>query len=468
MRYCASSERVCNVLKAALALVLLFGSVIANRAEAQNNLTNPTNGRVLVNPIRAFVIYWLPPGVALDTTVVGNIGNFESLTQKFFSDISGTNYFNIVTQYPGSCGTCVVENFASNPVTLGGAFVDTQPYPHPGALMNAGTRANPLLDSDIQTELRTAISQNKWIVDVNSVFFVITGVFNSGTLAGSPVEECRGINCTFRGMAPFCGYHNAFSLNPLQTVIYSYMSDASFATGGCNMGITTSPNGQIASDREVALMTHEFFESVTDPDLKSWFDPTTGNEIGDNCNQRPSAVNLNGNIYVVQQQWSNTSSSCVASFPPSDGTLLHEPNGAIWAIFGGAKFHVPDVATLNRLYNNKTIKEATGGVNGLPTVPVDGTLLREENGTIWVIFGGARFHVPDPATLDRLFGGKSSFQLWDGAPAGIPTVPVDGTLLREENNSQTFIVQGGHKVAAPPSAVGTVYVLWDGALSQIP
>src|SRR6266481_6510042 len=120
MRYCASFERVCNVLKAALALVFLFGCVIANRAEAQNNMINPTNGRVLVNPIRAFVIYWLPPGVALDTTVVGNIGNFESLTQKFFSDISGTNYFNIVTQYPGTCGTCVVQNFASNPVTLGG------------------------------------------------------------------------------------------------------------------------------------------------------------------------------------------------------------------------------------------------------------------------------------------------------------------------------------------------------------
>ena len=48
---------------------------------------------------------------------------------------------------------------------------------------------------------------------------------------------------------------------------------------------------------------------------------------------------------------------------------------------------------------------------------MDGTLLREENGAIWVVFGGARFHVPDMATLNRLYGGKPVSQLWDGGPA---------------------------------------------------
>jgi hypothetical protein len=151
------------------------------------------------------------------------------------------------------------------------------------------------------------------------------------------------------------------------------------------------------------------------------------------------------------------------------GSLLREENEAIWVIFGGARFHVPDPDTLSRLYRGKPITPVpTGGVNRIPTVPVDGTLLREENGAISVIFGGARFCISDLATLNRLYHDKRSFQLWDGALNDIPMIPVDGTLLREESSTQVFLIQGGHKLPAPPNVVGTVHVLWNGALSQIP
>jgi hypothetical protein len=111
---------------------------------------------------------------------------------------------------------------------------------------------------------------------------------------------------------------------------------------------------------------------------------------------------------------------------------------------------------------------ATGGVNGLATIPVDGTLLREENGAIWVVFGGARFHVPDPATLARLYGGKPIDQLWNGGPEILGTIPVDGTLLREETSTQVYVIQGGHKVPTQPPYPTPVGVLWTGALAQIP
>jgi hypothetical protein len=75
-------------------------------------------------------------------------------------------------------------------------------------------------------------------------------------------------------------------------------------------------------------MTHEFFEAITDPNLNTWFDPkegpNKGNEIGDNCNQQPATVILNivnGNNYVVQQQWDNSTSTCVSSML-SPGSLL--------------------------------------------------------------------------------------------------------------------------------------------------
>jgi hypothetical protein len=154
---------------------------------------------------------------------------------------------------------------------------------------------------------------------------------------------------------------------------------------------------------------------------------------------------------------------------PIDGTLLREDSGAIWVIFGGARFLVPDMPTLTRLFGGKpTFQLWDGALSGIPTVPTDGTLLREDSGAISVIIGGAKFLVPDMPTLTRLFGGIPTFQLWDGALSGIPTVPTDGTLLREEGSTQIFIVQGGRKVPAPPNTVGLVHVLWKGALSQIP
>src|SRR5215467_8671827 len=235
-------------------------------------------GPIMRNTVRAFLVYWLPTGVVLDNTVSDNTGNFRSLSQQFYSDISPTAYLNIVTQYPGTCSgsSCVLSN-NGGAVVLGGSWVDTQAYPHPGVANNSGTQANPLSDADIQSEVTRAMSQNGWTADTNSVFFVITGIFSS---SGALVEECQsgGVNCTFRGVA-FCGYHNNFGSTP---TLYSFLSDASFARGGCNEGSNTAVNGQIASDREVALMSHEFIEAVTDPQLNAWYNNPTGNEIGDN------------------------------------------------------------------------------------------------------------------------------------------------------------------------------------------
>ena len=182
-----------------------------------------------------------------------------------------------------------------------------QAYPN-----GRGTRANPLQDSDIQNEVTRAITQNGWSVDNNSVYFVITGVFRN---TGALVEMCHnGTNCTFTMM---CAFHNHFNSSG-NNIRYGYLSDASFNTGGCNEGILAGVNGQVSSDREVALMTHELFEAITDPELNAWWSDSDSKEIGDKCSQSPAiAVMTNGNLYNVQQQWSNASASCVSSFGPS-------------------------------------------------------------------------------------------------------------------------------------------------------
>jgi microsomal dipeptidase-like Zn-dependent dipeptidase len=160
---------------------------------------------------------------------------------------------------------------------------------------------------------------------------------------------------------------------------------------------------------------------------------------------------------------------------PVDGTLLAEKNGAVHVCFQGARFHVPDPATFDLLFKWSDVRQLWDhALDHLPLVPVDGTLLREANGAVHVVYGGARFHVPDMATFNALFPGAVVHQLWDGAVDQIPQIPKDGTLLREANGA-VHVVYGGARFHVPDMATfnalfpgAVVYQLWDHAVDQIP
>ena len=159
-----------------------------------------------------------------------------------------------------------------------------------------------------------------------------------------------------------------------------------------------------------------------------------------------------------------------------DGTWLREESRAIWVICGRAKFHVPDPATFDRIFPSDAhlIQLWDGALSRISEMPIDGTWLREENGAIWVIYGHAKFHVPDPATFDRFFPSDAHlYQLWDGALSGISGVPVDGTLLCEENGS-VWVIYGHAKFHVPdPSTYETFFrgstphELWNRAVDHI-
>jgi hypothetical protein len=98
---------------------------------------------------------------------------------------------------------------------------------------------------------------------------------------------------------------------------------------------------------------------------------------------------------------------------------------------------------------------------------VDRTILSEENGNVWIIFGRAKFQIPDIATRNRLYPGVPVFALWTGALYLIGPIPVDNTYFREESSSIVYVVQQGRKLIAA-GVGGPVHILWNGALAQIP
>jgi hypothetical protein len=111
----------------------------------------------------------------------------------------------------------------------------------------------------------------------------------------------------------------------------------------------------------------------------------------------------------------------------SDGTLLKEQNNpAIFVIFGGAKFFIPDPATFEALGFDwarvRTIPD--GALAAVGNLPHDGTVLRElSSAAVFVIIGGQKSWIPDPDVLRR-FGGWAVVRVVpDGSLAGIPTGP---------------------------------------------
>ena len=107
-----------------------------------------------------------------------------------------------------------------------------------------------------------------------------------------------------------------------------------------------------------------------------------------------------------------------------DGRLLHEPaSGRRAVVFGGARFAVPDDATQARLYGALGEPEdvAPGVLDGLPALPIDGSVLREENGTRAAWVGGGVLHwVAGDDVLVRHGGTDAVRRVPDGALAALP------------------------------------------------
>jgi len=78
----------------------------------------------------------------------------------------------------------------------------------------------------------------------------------------------------------------------------------------------------------------------------------------------------------------------------------------------------------------------------LPSTPADGTLVREVNRPeVFVVYGGAKFWIPDPPTLFSLgFNFSRVLITPPGGTAQLLTMPIDGTLLREQHNPMVFLI----------------------------
>ena len=240
---------------------------------------------------------------------------------------------------------------------------------------------------------------------------------------------------------------------------------------GSNPTIVTVPDGALA---QVSLVPHDgmLIRELTDGRVHVTYggakfyipDPPTLDRLF-GCN--PTIVTVpDGGLTQVP-------------LVPRDGTLIKELDDRIHVTYGGAKFYIPDQPTLQRLFGNNpmVVTVPDGAMTQVPLVPRDGTLIKELDDRIHVVYAGAKFYIRDQQTLQRLFGRNPTIvTVPDGALAQVPLVPRDGTLIRELTEGRVHVVYGGAKfhIPDPPTLERffgkdpTIVTVPDGALTQVP
>lgn len=123
--------------------------------------------------------------------------------------------------------------------------------------------------------------------------------------------------------------------------------------------------------------------------------------------------------------------------PPIDDFLAKEASGSnIYVIYAGAKFLIPDMATLYRLYGVASMVNTVpdGNLIRFGAIPKDGTILREENSVyVWLMEAGKKRHITTPRILGRYGGWDKVRVVPDYALNNIPIgTPIkDNIALRD-------------------------------------
>jgi hypothetical protein len=265
--------------------------------------------------------------------------DYIAIIEQYFKDLSGTAFYNLLTQYTDDERGIVINSEA-----LGGTWTDHCGYtstptittgPVPG-----GTAAAPIYQLDIQAEVQRAIAINHWPDGPGNEYFVYTG-YGAADCFAPPGQAGLVPACNTAGPVPtYCAYHGDFQDAAGNYVLYANMADGAFAANPSTINLcytapigvsdpTHTVNGRSITDpiadAEVSITSHEEFETVTDAEVGTaqqfapplaWYDPANG-EIGDKCAYNygnyaadGSNVVLHGDRYIVQMEWSNWNNGC--------------------------------------------------------------------------------------------------------------------------------------------------------------
>jgi hypothetical protein len=322
----------------------LPGSIATSSSTSSSTGTLVDNGGPVLHSSSPYLIFWAPSGESIPTST-------QSLLERFFGDVAtdnGTagNVFGVTRQYSDSSGFAdYSQAFAPSAQVL----TDTNTYPTRNVSACpyvSSTYTHCITDTQLQAEVQHELATVAGLpVDGSSgasslpanapIYFVVLPTDVNVCFGGASQLSCAG-----GSSYGFCAYHSDFTYNH-KNVLYAAIPTLIVGPGqnpkACQSdgnSAVQEPNGAPA-DVVLKYLSHEDSETITDPLGTAWYNPTTGNEDGDNCNLTGSsnpgagtspdafAPTLGGNsagslynqlinshYYYLQSEWSNGDGGC--------------------------------------------------------------------------------------------------------------------------------------------------------------
>lgn len=219
--------------------------------------------------------------------------------EGFLRDLGQSTFIHVVDQYTGGSG----------PYTVSGTHFTVNYHPN----------GVPFTDADMRAIVHAAVLLTGQTGYGNEYHvFLPPGqdeCFNLGFKVCYSPDDLK----TFA----FCAYHSSADFSDVGHVLYSV--EPFQDNFGCSSR-PDGPNGQLA-DSTNNVLSHEVFETITDPDGTAWWislnNGMFGEEIGDECSFLeftasgvffdPSDVTLNGKAYIAQPEYDNLGHACTTA-----------------------------------------------------------------------------------------------------------------------------------------------------------
>jgi len=217
----------------------------------------------------------------------------------FLTNLGNSDFIHITDQYVGST--------SNNRYTVGTEAAGTGTLPH------------ILYDADILSLVHTVASAigGTGYHHIYHLYLPPNQDVCSGT---APPSDCYSPDMP--NVWTFCAYHGSVDFKDIGHVLFTVEPYQN--VNGCAVH-APSPNSSLI-DSTADILSHEVFETITDPDGTSWWNRTSldlfGAEIGDECQNATfnyGAVQINGRLYEVQPEYVNSLHGCAfsATTPPN-------------------------------------------------------------------------------------------------------------------------------------------------------
>ena len=285
---------------------------LSRQIKAQQGVLPPSpalsyHGGPIMTGVNLYAIFWTPTKLQ-NGNPTSLTAKYESVAKQFLADYPYHGVANNSTQYYSTTGG--THYF----VGIGGlvaSVVDTDPYP-PSGCSDTVTPSNCITDAQLQAEIAKVMAAQKWTPALNKIFIVFTST-GEGSCFSSSSTSCA--------YTSYCAYHSWFG-SATSPTLYANMPYANPTY--CYAAGQHDPSGDIPSDANVNVTSHEITEATTDPELNAWWDSANGDEIGDLCawifgtadwDSGKANQNWNGHYYDLQLEYDNHVSGCVKVGP---------------------------------------------------------------------------------------------------------------------------------------------------------